>query len=50
MDNIVKFGVKVLGESYKNALVAGFNDRDTDLLTRVSFKVRWYGASTFGLL
>ncbi|KAG6585528.1 hypothetical protein SDJN03_18261, partial [Cucurbita argyrosperma subsp. sororia] len=38
VDNIVKFGVKVLGESYKNALVAGFNDRDTDLLTRVSFK------------
>ncbi|KAL0557538.1 hypothetical protein IC582_006082 [Cucumis melo] len=38
MDNIVKFGVEVLGDSYKNTLVTGFSDRETDLLTRVSFK------------
>ncbi|XP_008445330.2 uncharacterized protein LOC103488395 [Cucumis melo] len=39
MDNIVKFGVEVLGDSYKNTLVTGFSDRETDLLTRVSFKL-----------
>lgn len=39
MDSMVKFGVEVLGDSYKNTLVTGFNDRETDLLTRVSFKV-----------
>ncbi|KGN62258.1 uncharacterized protein LOC101216804 [Cucumis sativus] len=38
VDSMVKFGVEVLGDSYKNTLVTGFNDRETDLLTRVSFK------------
>lgn len=45
MDNIVKFGVEVLGDSYKNTLVTGFSDRETDLLTRVSFKVQWHHTS-----
>lgn len=39
VDNIVKFGVEVLGSSYEKPLVTGFKDRDTDLLTRVSFKL-----------
>ncbi|XP_022144362.1 uncharacterized protein LOC111014065 [Momordica charantia] len=38
VDKIVKFGAEVLGKSYEKALVTGFNDRNTDLLTRVSFK------------
>ncbi|KAK9271258.1 hypothetical protein L1049_026848 [Liquidambar formosana] len=42
VNQIVKFVTKAFGNSYYSAVEAGFNDRQTDLTTRVSFK---YGCS-----
>ena len=39
MNEIVKFASESVGKSYYGALESGFNDRKTDLKTRVSFKV-----------
>ncbi|KAK6939300.1 Thioredoxin-like fold [Dillenia turbinata] len=36
---IVKFSSRAVGKSYYSKIEEGFNDRKTDLLTRVSFKV-----------
>lgn len=40
VDCIVKFVSKAVGESLFSAIKSGFSDRQTDLTTRVSFKVR----------
>jgi hypothetical protein len=42
VEEIVKFATVVVGNSYSSAFESGFNDRQTDLKTRVSFKVRWH--------
>ncbi|KAF8410381.1 hypothetical protein HHK36_002909 [Tetracentron sinense] len=42
VDHIVKFATKAVGNSSLSAVESGFNDRQTDLTTRVSFK---YGCS-----
>ncbi|KAL5557812.1 hypothetical protein UlMin_034023 [Ulmus minor] len=51
VSNIVKFASEVVGNSFSGALEAGFNDRKTDLKTRVSFKYSGsrgvYGTPTF---
>ncbi|KAK0575622.1 hypothetical protein LWI29_003925 [Acer saccharum] len=39
VDEIVKFSAEAIGNSYLSAIESGFNDRNTDLLTRVSFKL-----------
>ncbi|CAL5213973.1 unnamed protein product [Lathyrus oleraceus] len=38
VDEIVKFVASVVGNSYQTSIKNGFNDTNTDLLTRVSFK------------
>lgn len=38
---IVKFATVIVGDSYSSPLQFGFNDIQTDLKTRVSFKVWW---------
>ncbi|CAK7346127.1 unnamed protein product [Dovyalis caffra] len=40
LKEVVKFATVVVGNSYSSAFESGFNDRQTDLKTRVSFKVR----------
>lgn len=40
VNSIVKFAAQAVGNSYYSSIAAGFNDRQTDLKTRVSFKVR----------
>lgn len=40
VNEIVKFVTKAVGNSYHSSVEAGFNDRKTDLTTRVSFKVK----------
>lgn len=35
-----KFAAQAVGNSFYSAIEAGFKDRNTDLKTRVSFKVR----------
>ncbi|XP_042507199.1 uncharacterized protein LOC122083453 [Macadamia integrifolia] len=42
VDQIVKFVTKVVGDDSLSAVASSFNDRSTDLATRVSFK---YGCS-----
>lgn len=39
VNEIVKSAIQVVGSSYDGAVESGFNDRKTDLKTRVSFKV-----------
>ncbi|KAG6776615.1 hypothetical protein D5086_011659 [Populus alba] len=38
VEEIVKFATVAVGNSYSSAFESGFNDRQTDLKTRVSFK------------
>ncbi|KAI6690838.1 hypothetical protein NL676_027666 [Syzygium grande] len=38
VNSIVKFAAQAVGYSYYSSIAAGFNDRQTDLKTRVSFK------------
>ncbi|KAL5778264.1 hypothetical protein ACOSP7_011190 [Xanthoceras sorbifolium] len=38
VDEIVKFSAEAVGDTYLSAIASGFNDKKTDLLTRVSFK------------
>ncbi|XP_030443864.1 uncharacterized protein LOC115666235 [Syzygium oleosum] len=38
VNSIVKFAAQAVGNSYYSSIAAGFNDRQTDLKTRVSFK------------
>ncbi|KAL3641023.1 hypothetical protein CASFOL_015991 [Castilleja foliolosa] len=38
IDRIVKFSAKAIGDSYRSAIVSGFNDTTTDQATRVGFK------------
>ncbi|XAR64220.1 hypothetical protein NMG60_11024479 [Bertholletia excelsa] len=38
VEGIVKLATESVGDSYDSAIEAGFTDRKTDLLTRVSFK------------
>ncbi|KAM5565205.1 hypothetical protein ABKV19_019298 [Rosa sericea] len=51
VDDLVKQLTAVLGNSYHSSLESGFNDRKTDLTTRVSFKYSTsrgvYGTPTF---
>jgi protein-disulfide isomerase len=51
VNEIVKSAAEVLGHSYYGAVESGFNDRKTDLKTRVSFKYSAlrgvYGTPTF---
>ncbi|KAH7523474.1 uncharacterized protein LOC107422866 [Ziziphus jujuba] len=53
IDEIVKSVAEVVGKSYYGAVRSGFNDRNTDLKTRVSFKYSAlrgvYGTPTFFL-
>ncbi|XP_043708725.1 uncharacterized protein LOC122657970 [Telopea speciosissima] len=42
VDQIVRFVTKIVGDDSLSAVASGFNDRSTDLATRVSFK---YGCS-----
>ncbi|XP_022753646.1 uncharacterized protein LOC111301911 [Durio zibethinus] len=42
VNEIIKFTAETVGNSYYSAIISGFNDRMTDLKTRVSFK---YSAS-----
>ncbi|XP_038714937.1 uncharacterized protein LOC120008626 [Tripterygium wilfordii] len=48
---VVEFASKAVGNSFRSALESGFNDRQTDLKTRVSFKHSCtrgvYGTPTF---
>lgn len=39
MNDIVKFASEAVGESYYGTLKSGFDNRKTDLKTRISFKV-----------
>ncbi|KAM0972680.1 hypothetical protein ACFX13_016365 [Malus domestica] len=51
VNDIVNSATQVIGNSYHSALESGFNDRKTDLKTRVSFKYSTsrgvYGTPTF---
>ncbi|KAF8030365.1 hypothetical protein BT93_E2719 [Corymbia citriodora subsp. variegata] len=38
VDSIVKFATQAVGNSYYSSIASGFNNRQTDLKTRVSFK------------
>jgi len=40
VDEISDFIVESLGHSYDSAIKSGFNNRNSDLKTRISFKVR----------
>jgi hypothetical protein len=42
VSRIVNLAARAVGDSYYNAVASGFTDRNTDLMTRVSFK---YGCS-----
>lgn len=39
INQIIEFAAKAVGESYYSALQSGFTDSETDLATRISFKV-----------
>jgi len=46
VEHIIDFVTASVGNAYSSAIKSGFNDRKTDLKTRVSFEVRVSESST----